>query len=181
MENALILREGAHLALTIERLCYQLIEQHGDFESSCIVGVQPRGAVFAERLHQTLQSILPNIDILFGKIDVTFYRDDFRMHETPLKAHTNEIPFLLTGKRVILVDDVLYSGRTTRAALDALQHYGRPAQMEFLTLVDRRFNRSLPIRPDYTGIAVDALNEAYIKVEWQHIHGQDRILFFNHK
>ncbi len=181
MENEHILLEGAYLALTIERLCYQLIERHGEFENSCIVGIQLRGAVFAERLYQTLQTILPNTTIPFGKMDVTFYRDDFRMHDTPLKAHPSEMDLILTNKRVILIDDVLYSGRTTRAALDALQHYGRPSQVELLALVDRRFNRSLPIRPDYVGITVDALNEAYVKVEWQHLHGQDRILFFNHK
>ena len=181
MENERILLQGAQVALTIERLCYQLIERHGSFEQSCLVGVQPRGAIFAEQLHKTLQTILPNTVVSFGKMDTTFYRDDFRMHETPLKAHSNEMNLTLTNKRVILIDDVLYSGRTTRAALDAMQHYGRPAQVELLTLVDRRFNRSLPIRADYVGITVDALNEAYIKVEWQHLHGQDRILFFNHK
>jgi pyrimidine operon attenuation protein / uracil phosphoribosyltransferase len=181
LETERTLLEGIPLTLTIERLCYQLIERHSEFENSCIVAIQPRGTIFAERLYQTLQTILPDVKIPFGKMDVTFYRDDFRMHETPLKAHTNDMPFILTQKRVVLIDDVLYSGRTTRAALDALQHYGRPSQVEFLTLVDRRFNRSLPIRPDYVGITVDALNEAYIKVEWEHLHGQDRILFFNNK
>ena len=176
--NSRTLLEGALLDLTIERLCYQLIENHGDFAQSCLVGVQPRGAVFAERLYRTLCAILPQQNIGFGKLDVTFHRDDYRMHTRPLEAHPTDLTFSLDGKRVILIDDVLYSGRTTRAALDALQDYGRPAQIEFLCLVDRRFNRQLPIRPDYVGMTVDALNEAYVKVEWATPDSPDKVVFY---
>jgi pyrimidine operon attenuation protein / uracil phosphoribosyltransferase len=179
--NSRTLLEGAPFDLTIERLCYQLIENHGDFAQSCIIGVQVRGAVFAERLHQTLCAILPDTPIAFGKLDVTFHRDDYRMHAQPLQAHSTNLDFLLDGKRVILIDDVLYSGRTTRAALDALQDYGRPAQIEFLCLVDRRFNRQLPIRPDYVGMTVDAVNEAYVKVEWATSDAPDKVVFYEQK
>ena len=99
----------------------------------------------------------------------------------PLTPHPNEIDFIVTGKKVLLVDDVLYTGRTISAALSALQHYGRPDAVELLVLVDRRFNRHLPIQPDYFGIAVDAVDEAYVKVRWQEIHGEDEILLFDKK
>ncbi len=167
--------------LTIERLAYQVIERHGAFEHTCVVGIQRRGAIFAAQLHQQIIKILDNPTIPFGKLDVTFHRDDYRMYEQPLVAAPTEINFLVDKKRVVLVDDVLYSGRTVRAALDALQEFGRPEQVELVALVDRRFNRALPVRADYVGITVDALNEAYVKVEWQHIHGQNRILFYDKK
>jgi pyrimidine operon attenuation protein/uracil phosphoribosyltransferase len=123
-----------------------------------------------------------NISILFGKIDATMYRDDFRMHDVPLVSHASEMPFLVDKQRVILVDDVLYTGRTIRAALDALNDFGRPAQVELLCLADRRFNRSLPIRPDYVGITVDALNEAYLRAEWsENIDGVNKLLFYERR
>jgi pyrimidine operon attenuation protein / uracil phosphoribosyltransferase len=183
MQNIRIIAEGAQLALTMERLCYQLIENHGDFADSCIIGVQPRGAVFAERLYAMLLGILPKgSTVLFGKIDATMYRDDFRMRDEPIAAFPNDLPFLVDKKRVILVDDVLYTGRTTRAALDALNDFGRPAQVELLCLADRRFNRSLPLRPDYVGITVDALNEAYLRVEWADAPEQtNKLLFYERK
>lgn len=172
---------GKQMKLTIERLCRQFIENHQDFESSCIIGIQKKGAAFAEHLMAKLAEIhkgkLPD----FGKLDVTFYRDDFRTHETPLEAAMTEIDFLVEGKRLLLVDDVLYTGRTIRAALDALQHYGRPKQVELVCLVDRRFNRLLPIQPDYSGITVDAVNESYVRVEWDKTKGKDRVLLFSKK
>jgi pyrimidine operon attenuation protein/uracil phosphoribosyltransferase len=103
------------------------------------------------------------------------------MPEGPLAPHPNEIDFIVADKKVLLVDDVLYTGRTISAALAALQHFGRPSAVELLVLVDRRFNRHLPIQPDYFGIAVDALDEAYVRVHWQETHGNDEILFFDKK
>jgi pyrimidine operon attenuation protein/uracil phosphoribosyltransferase len=116
--------------------------------------------------------------IQYGKLDITFYRDDFRHREKPLRANVTEMDFIVEDANVVLVDDVLYTGRTVQAALTALQHYGRPCKVELLALVDRRFNRDLPIKADYSGIRVDALDEAYVKVEWQQTEGEDRILIF---
>ena len=107
-----------------------------------------------------------------------FYRDDFRTREIPIRANQTDIEFLLDGKHVILIDDVLYSGRTIQSALSALQDFGRPASIHLLVMVDRRFNRHLPIQPDYSGIVVDSLDEAYVKVEHTHVDGQDRVLLF---
>jgi len=168
-------------ALTIERLCHQLIERHGHFGQACLVGIQPRGTDLSNRLYKRLLDILSIERIEYGKLDITFYRDDFRIRAKPLSASKTEMDFLVENKRVVLVDDVLYTGRTVQAALTALNHYGRPLQVELLCLVDRRFNRHLPIHSDYTGITIDALDEAYVRVEWAEENKEDRILLFANK
>lgn len=168
-------------ALTLERLCHQLLEDWGDFSNACIIGIQPRGTLLSNRIYERLKELTGNQAIEYGKLDITFYRDDFRMDGAPLAPHPNEIDFIVAGKKVLLIDDCLYTGRTVSAALTALQHYGRPDSVELLVLVDRRFNRHLPIQPDYFGIAVDALDEAYIKVRWKETHGEDEVLLFDKK
>ncbi|MCO6479061.1 MAG: bifunctional pyr operon transcriptional regulator/uracil phosphoribosyltransferase PyrR [Phaeodactylibacter sp.] len=168
-------------ALTIDRLCHQLIEQHGHFEQTCLVGIQPRGVHLSNRLYRRLSEILSISSIKYGKLDITFYRDDFRTRAKPLYASRTEMDFLVEDKRVVLADDVLYTGRTVQAALTALNHYGRPRQVELVSLVDRRFNRHLPIHSDYTGITIDALDEAYVRVEWAELEQEDRILLFANK
>ncbi|MCL4106793.1 UNVERIFIED_CONTAM: hypothetical protein GTU68_048237 [Idotea baltica] len=164
--------------LTLQRLAHQLIENYGDFKNTCIIGVQERGVLLAERLILMLENELGRTDLEYGKLDITFYRDDFRTRESPLKASSTEINFLIESKKVILIDDVLYTGRTIQSALSALQDFGRPEQVELLCLVDRRFNRHLPIQADYVGITIDALDEAYVKVEWKEQNNKDRILLF---
>ncbi|MDF1696512.1 MAG: bifunctional pyr operon transcriptional regulator/uracil phosphoribosyltransferase PyrR [Saprospiraceae bacterium] len=181
MSKGRIILARERFKLTIERLCHKLIEEYGDFSNTCIIGVQERGVLLADRIIDRLQALSPKTTFEYGKLDITFYRDDFRRREEPLKASSTEIKFLIENKRVILIDDVLYTGRTIQAALAALQGFGRPAKVELLTLVDRRFNRHLPIQSDYTGITVDALDEAYVKVEWENIDGQDRIKLFSAK
>lgn len=181
MQTGKTLLPRERFALTIERLCHQLLEDWGDFSNACIIGIQPRGILLADRISSRLQELIGNRHIDYGKLDITFYRDDFRMSDGPLSPHPNDINFIVANKRVLLIDDVLYTGRTISAALSALQHYGRPGSVELLVLVDRRFNRHLPIQPDYFGIGVDALDEAYVKVRWQETHGEDEILLFDKK
>lgn len=165
MQSRIIL-DSSKFRLTIERLCHQLIENHGDFSNACIIGVQPRGVKLAERIVQTLEELLPGVHIKFGVLDTTFYRDDFRHHDKPLLAEETDIDFVIKGKQVILIDDVFYTGRTIRSALDALLDFGRPAKIELLVLIDRRLSRHVPISPDYVGKTIDAVTSEKVRVDW---------------
>jgi pyrimidine operon attenuation protein/uracil phosphoribosyltransferase len=181
MKKGKIILENEQFELTIERLCHQLIEDYDHFQNTCIIGVQPRGVLLANRIFQRLKSILKIKKIEYGKLDITFYRDDFRTRTKPLSPNSVEMDFLVENKKVILVDDVLYSGRTIQAAMTALNHYGRPQQVELVALVDRRFNRHLPIQSDYIGVTVDAVDEAYVQVQWKETDGNDRIVLYASK
>lgn len=181
MSSGKIILTNRRFKLTLERLCHELIENYGDFENTCFVGIQPKGVYLADRLVKRLIQIQKLKDVPYGKLDITFYRDDFRTREEPLAPNTLKMDFLVEDKKVILIDDVLYSGRTVQAALMALQHYGRPSQVELVAFIDRRFNRHLPIQSDYIGMTVDALDEAYVKVEWEQNDGDDQVLLFANK
>ncbi len=181
MKKGKTILENKRFELTIERLCHQLIEVYDRFDNTCIIGVQPRGVLLADRIYNRLTSILKLKNIEYGKLDITFYRDDFRTRAKPLSADPIEMNFLVEDKKVILIDDVLYSGRTIQAAMTALNHYGRPKQVELVALVDRRFNRDLPIQSDYTGVVVDAVDEAYVEVQWKEESGNDKIILYAKK
>ena len=180
-KRARVILEKKRFHLTIERLSQQIIEDYGDFEDTCIIGIQDNGVTLAERMVEEIKKEKKKVDFPFGKLDITFYRDDFRTRKNPLEASKTELDFLVEDKRVILVDDVVYTGRTIQAALAALQHYGRPRSVKLLVLIDRRFNRHLPIKADYKGMVVDALDEAYVEVEWESIHGEDKVKLFPSK
>jgi pyrimidine operon attenuation protein/uracil phosphoribosyltransferase len=154
------------LEIMISRLCQQLIENHQDFDNTVIMGLQPRGIFFAERVVAEL-SERTGKNIPFGHLDATFYRDDFRRRDSPLLPNKTNVPFLIEGKRVILIDDVLASGRMVRAALDAMTAFGRPKMVELMVLIDRRYNRELPIEPDYVGMKVSTLESQRVQVEWK--------------
>lgn len=180
MNTGRVILTQERFGLTIERLCQQLIERYGRFEDTCLVGIQTGGVCLGDRLYARLLELLGVPKINYGKLDITFYRDDFRRGK-PLKASTTEIEFLVEDKNVVLLDDVLYTGRTVQAALTALNHYGRPRSVALLVMVDRRFNRHLPIRADYVGYTIDALEQAYVQVEWREVDGEDQILLFADK
>lgn len=150
----------------LRRLCFQLIEHFGQFEDACIIGLQPRGAILSDSIVALLRQEFQVKGLRYGKLDITFYRDDYKERSTPLIANTTHMDFSVDGARVLLIDDVLYTGRSVHAAIAALQDYGRPALIELLAFVDRRFNREFPIRADFMGIRVDALDEAYVKLLW---------------
>ena len=154
------------LEIMVLRLCHQLIESHGDFSDSVILGLQPRGKFVAQRIQRTLASILGR-EVPTGYLDTTFHRDDFRRRETPLTANATKVDFLVEGRKVILVDDVLYTGRSVRAALDAMIAYGRPASVELLVLIDRLYTRHLPIQATYVGLHVNSLQSQRVLVEWK--------------
>lgn len=168
------LADANRLDITMQRLCYQLIENHGDFSKTALIGLQPRGVFVARRLKAHLERILEGRKIRLGELDVTFYRDDFRRREILAPSATN-MDFVIEDLKVVLVDDVLYTGRTIRSGLDALIDFGRPEKVELLTLIDRRYSRHLPIEPDYIGISVDTITEEKVKVQWKETDGEDGI------
>lgn len=126
--------------------------------------MQPRGVRIGQLLVETIRSLSPGEKVQYGILDITFYRDDVRK-ELHI-ANKTDVNFSVEGKIVVLIDDVLYTGRTIRAALDAIQDFGRPQKVELCVLVDRRFNRQLPIQPDYFGKAIDTAFSQNVKIEW---------------
>ena len=159
-----IILDKQQLHLTILRLAHQLLENHLNLKDVVFIGLQPRGVKVSNLLVENIRSLHPSDKLQYGLLDITFYRDDIRdeLHV----ANKTDISFSIEGKEVILIDDVLYTGRTIRAALDALQDFGRPKKVELCVLVDRRFNRELPIQPDYCGKAIDTVISQKVKVEW---------------
>jgi pyrimidine operon attenuation protein/uracil phosphoribosyltransferase len=164
----------------IDRLAHQMLEHH-DFNRTVLVGLQPRGFDLARVLKTKLESLLPDMSINCGGLDATFHRDDFRLREKPISPQSTLMPFLIEGRDVILVDDVLFTGRTIRAGLDALLAHGRPSSVKLLVLVDRRFQRELPIEPQFIGKSIDSIDYQYVKVEWDE-HGEKcRVMLLNEK
>ncbi|MBS1650590.1 MAG: bifunctional pyr operon transcriptional regulator/uracil phosphoribosyltransferase PyrR [Bacteroidetes bacterium] len=168
-----ILLEKQLFSITIERLTAQLIENHNDFKNTVLIGLQPRGVFLANRIYNELLKLQPNSKILCGHLDITFYRDDFRKRE--LLPQSTKLNFDIEDKNVILIDDVLYTGRTIRSGLDAMLDFGRPKKVELLVLVNRRFARELPIEPNYVGITIDSIESQRVKVELKESDKTDRV------
>jgi len=166
------------LQVTISRLCQQLIENHGDFSNSVILGLQPRGTLLAKRLVSRLEELVSS-KIQLGFLDTTFYRDDFRRREEPIQANKTDIPFLIEDKNVILVDDVLFTGRSVRAAMDAMNSFGRPAKVELLILVDRLYSRHIPVQATYVGRQVNTIDTQKVLVEWSETNKKDNVWLIN--
>jgi pyrimidine operon attenuation protein/uracil phosphoribosyltransferase len=160
-------------ALVIKRLAHQLRENHPDFTDTVLIGLQPRGVYVSDRIVHELKQIT-NAPLSYGKLDITFYRDDVRNNIHI--ANKTDIPFSVEGKKVILMDDVLWTGRTIRAALDALLAFGRPKKVELCVLIDRRFSRELPIKADYTGRALDTFSTQKVKVYWQEKDAREEVV-----
>ena len=174
-----VLLSSKEIHIILHRLACQLLEKHLDFKNTVLVGIQPRGIHVAQRLANMLVNDYKVRDIELGYLDITFYRDDFRRGEKTLEASSTKIDFLVEGKDVVMIDDVLYTGRSIRAALTAIQSFSRPRSIELLTLIDRRFSRHLPIQPDYRGRQVDAINEERVQVVWSEDPDKDVIYLIN--
>lgn len=170
-----VLLNSKEVNIILHRLACQLIEKHLDFKDTILIGIQPRGTFLAERLKEVLEKEYDTPEIKLGYLDITFFRDDFRRTEKPLEANKTNINFIVENKKVIFIDDVLYTGRSIRAALTAVQSFGRPSEIELLVLIDRRFSRNLPIQPDYRGRQVDAINDEKVKVSWKENDGEDTV------
>ncbi|UJH66924.1 bifunctional pyr operon transcriptional regulator/uracil phosphoribosyltransferase PyrR [Allomuricauda sp. SCSIO 65647] len=174
-----VLLSSKEIHIILHRLACQLLENHLDFSNTVLIGIQPRGVFLAERLAKILKEEYGVESIKLGSLDITFYRDDFRRGDKILEANKTKIDFLVENKKVVFIDDVLYTGRSIRAALTAIQSFGRPQEIELLTLIDRRFSRHLPIQPNYRGRQVDAINNEKVKVMWKENDGKDVIYLVN--
>lgn len=170
-----VLLNHKEVNIILHRLACQLIEKHTDFSNTILVGLQPRGIYLANRIKTILQNEYGINQVQSGQLDITFYRDDFRRSDKPLTANTTEMDYAVEGKQIVFIDDVLYTGRSIRAALTAIQSYGRPMSIELLILIDRRFSRHLPIQPDYRGRQVDAIDDEKVVVNWSETQGEDSV------
>lgn len=140
--------------------------------------MQPRGIYLAERIKKGLEEILGK-KINLGYLDITFHRDDFRRREHPLTPNQTKVPFIIEDKKVILIDDVLYTGRTVRAALDAMTTFGRPQKVELLVLIDRMYSRHIPVEADYVGRRVNTMSSQRVLVELEEQGKNDNIWLMN--
>jgi len=174
MSERRLIVETKQLPIIIDRLCAQLMERHGNFENTVLIGLQPRGTQLAARIHQKIEKLTGH-PVTFGLLDVTFYRDDFRRREEPLIPSETRIDFSIEGKEVVLIDDVFFTGRTIRAGLDALIDFGRPAKVELLVLIERRYSQEFPVKPDFLGKRVNTAENEKILVEWKEVNGKDNI------
>ena len=162
--------------VTIERLCHQLIEVHNNFDNTVMIGVQPRVTYLNNRILERLKLIVQNNNIESGNVDISFYRDDLMRREKPILPEEMDISISLEDKNVVLVDDVLFTGRSIRSAIDALMNFGRPKSIELLTFIDRRYSRHLPIQPNYVGKTVDSIFSEKVIVKWNSENTGDEII-----
>jgi pyrimidine operon attenuation protein/uracil phosphoribosyltransferase len=174
-----VLLNATEVNIALHRLACQLIENHNTFSNTVLIGIQPRGIFLAERIKSLLETDYKVKNIELGYLDITFYRDDFRRNDKHIEANRTNINFIVENKKVVFIDDVLYTGRSIRAALTAIQSFGRPLEIELLTFIDRRFSRHLPIQPDYRGRQVDAINNEKVKVCWKENDGLDTVYLIN--
>jgi pyrimidine operon attenuation protein/uracil phosphoribosyltransferase len=165
------------LALTVKRLAHQILENNLALENTVIIGLQPRGILLSDRIVKELKLLVDPASIYYGKLDITFYRDDIR--KSLHIANATDIPFSIENAKVVLIDDVLYTGRTIRAALDALLAFGRPSKVSLCVLVDRRFNRELPIQPDYSGKTIDTIISQKVIVNWKEKDGNEEVVLLD--
>ena len=170
-----ILLSQKKIEIILKRLASQLLEKFNDFNEVVLVGLQPRGIHLLHRLVELLQNDYNIKNVIYGKLDITFFRDDFRRFDKTLSPSSSEMELTIEKKSVVIIDDVLYTGRSIRAALTALDHYGRPNDIQLLVLIDRRFSRDLPIQPDYTGVQVDALEGDKVRVQWKELALEDTV------
>ena len=162
-----ILLSSKKIDIILKRLACQLIEKYPDFNQVVLVGLQPRGIFLLDRLVTLLEKDYALGKVISGKLDITFFRDDFRRFDKTLSPSSSQMEVVIEGKSVVIIDDVLFTGRSIRAALTSLDNYGRPLDIQLLVLIDRRFSRHLPIQPDFIGAQVDALEGDKVRVQWK--------------
>lgn len=169
----------ADIKRTLTRLAHEIIEKNPDLSQLAIVGIRTRGDVLGERIKELIQKISGE-EVTYGTLDVTFYRDDFRTNLGSPKIGSSNILFELDNKHIILIDDVLYTGRTIRAAMEELFSYGRPASIQLGVLVDRG-HRELPIKPDFIGKNYPTSSNEHVHVHVEQVDGEDTVLLVEYK
>jgi pyrimidine operon attenuation protein / uracil phosphoribosyltransferase len=174
-----VLLDGAQVARTLSRIAHEIIERNDDLETVALVGIHTRGVPLAQRLRRLVEE-RSGVELEFGQLDITFHRDDVhvRSGSAPRRAQPlvrdTRLEFELEGRTVILVDDVLYTGRTIRAAIDALIEYGRPDRVQLAVLADRG-HRELPLRPDYVGKNLPTSRAERVNVHVEELDGVDEV------
>jgi len=173
--NETVVLERDDLRRTLRRIAHEIAEKNPDPAALAIVGIHTRGALLARRLHASLTE-LTGAEVPIGDIDISFYRDDVGAKSPAMQpvVHASHIDFDLSGRTVVLVDDVLFTGRTVRAAIDALFDYGRPQRVQLAVLCDRG-HRELPIRPDYVGKNLPTGREQRVNVHLEELDGSDEV------
>ena len=173
--NAKKILNTSKLSLILRRLASQLYENHNHFEDAVLIGIQPRGVFLFNEVIKVFENKHPDLNIKSGILDFTFFRDDFRRSEKTLSANSSEINFTIENKRIVLIDDVLFTGRSIKAAMSAIDSYGRPKSIELLVLVDRRFKREIPIEANYCGTKIDTFKGDKVKVIWDDMPDNNKV------
>ena len=174
--KSVVVMDADRISRTLTRIAHEIVERNKGVDDLALVGVRTRGVHIARRLARSLKEITQH-DVPTGALDITLYRDDLMRHAVgpqPVIRRT-EIPFSIDDRKILLVDDVLYTGRTTRAALDALIDFGRPKAIQLIVLVDRG-HRELPIKADYVGKNLPTNPEESVQVRLQETDGQDEVV-----
>ena len=161
-----VLLDSKKIDIILNRLVCQLVENHKDFNNTVLIGLQPRGTFLIEKILEIFKKKYPTIIINSGILDFTFFRDDFRRSEKTLKASSTQINFSIENKNVVLIDDVLFTGRSIKAAMSSMDSYGRPNSIELLVLIDRRYKREIPIQANYCGAKIDTFKGDKVNVVW---------------
>ena len=161
-----VLLDSKKIDIILNRLVCQLVENHKDFDNTVLIGLQPRGTFLIDKILEIFNKEYPKIDIKSGILDFTFFRDDFRRSEKTLSASSTKINFSVENKNVVLIDDVLFTGRSIKAAMSSMDSYGRPNSIELLVLIDRRYKREIPIEANYCGAKIDTFKGDRVNVVW---------------
>jgi len=171
-----VLLDSKKIDIILNRLVCQLVENHKDFDNTVLIGLQPRGAFLIDKILEIFNKEYPKIDIKSGILDFTFFRDDFRRSEKTLSASSTQISFSIENKNVVLIDDVLFTGRSIKAAMSSMDSYGRPSSIELLVLIDRRYKREIPIEANYCGAKIDTFKGDRVNVVWGE-NSKDNIIY----
>lgn len=171
-----VLLDSKKIDIILNRLVCQLVENHKDFDNTVLIGLQPRGAFLIDKILEIFNNEYPAINIKSGILDFTFFRDDFRRSEKTLSASSSKINFSVENKNVVLIDDVLFTGRSIKAAMSSMDSYGRPNSIELLVLIDRRYKREIPIEANYCGAKIDTFKGDRVNVVWGE-NSKDNIIY----